>query len=362
MPPLFRILTIGDPHFKSDNGESTEELTAKIVNLIEERLDSLDAVAVLGDILHRHEKIDLHPLYRATKFLESIHCTLRKSPNIKYLYIIIGNHDRSTNKDFMTDEHGFNPMKKWEDTFVVDQAMIHAPYEDFKVLLMPYVPPGRFQEGYLSVISEANLDKDIGLVLAHQEFQGAKMNTITSNEGDPWDSLKPLCVSGHIHDYQVVKHNMIYTGTPIQHGFADTGKKTVSVYTFTGNKEFSEERIDLKIKGRVTVRGTPENFSSLDLPIDEFYVKVKISGTKRSIKVFMESKSYKESLDLGVVFQFLELPTVEVTVGSEILGVDRDMGSFGSSAGVNFSCRLKKMLEDSSPEVSKVFREIFETS
>lgn len=233
---MLRILTIGDPHFKSDNGESTLELCDKTISLLEERLrkKSLDVIAILGDILHRHEKIDLHPFHRAMSYLERIHdiITLHNSSSTDkvFLYILIGNHDRSNNRDFMTDEHVFNPLKKWNYTLVADKALIHTPKPMFKVLLMPYVPPGRFKEGYNYVVSDESLEKDFCLVLAHQEFHGAKMNLISSHEGDPWDSLKPLCVSGHVHDYQVLKSNLIYVGTPIQHGFADVGKKTVSIF------------------------------------------------------------------------------------------------------------------------------------
>lgn len=356
----FQILTIGDPHFKSDNGETTEELTTKIIDLIEKSLESIDAVAVLGDILHRHEKIDLHPLCRATNFLIKIHHILQGSPKPKYLYILIGNHDRSSNRDFMTSDHGFNPLKMWKNTFVADKAMIHSPRDDFNILLMPYVPPGRFKEAYSTVISEEKINSSINLVLAHQEFQGAKMNTITSNEGDPWDSIKPICVSGHIHDYQILKANLIYIGTPIQHGFSDTCRKTVSLFKFDRDHPdsvgkdldlyiFTEERIDLKIKGRITIKGTPESFDSLDLPIDTYFIKVKMTGTKRSLKTFTESKKYKEAIEKGIVFQFLEIPSVEITESSkDSVHVD-----------VNFSKRLEKMLEESDHKIREKFKEIF---
>lgn len=346
---LFRILTIGDPHFKSDNGETTEELTEKVVQLIKDRADEIDAVAVLGDILHRHEKVDLHPFHRAHKFLSKIHRTLYETGKIKFLYILVGNHDRSNNRVFMTDEHVFGAMKQWEDTFVVDTAMIHQAYPDFKILLMPYVPPGRFQEGYQTVISEEDLNNSVNLVLAHQEFHGAKMNTITSNEGDPWDSLKPLCVSGHIHDYQELKSNMIYVGTPIQHGFADISRKTVSIFTFTGPREFTEERIDLKIKGRTTVRGLVRDFESLFLPEDQYFVKVKLSGTKRELKLFQESDLYKSALERGIIFQFLEIPTVEIL----------DTRAIKEDSGISFGNRLEGLIKDFSEEEYRVFKKLF---
>lgn len=348
---MFNILAIGDPHFKADNGETTEELTDKIGKLIEERYLEIDAVVVLGDILHRHEKIDLHPFHRAMNFLEEIHKKLnRPGEQNRYLYIIIGNHDRSNNRVFMTDEHVFGPLKYWKNTFVVDTAMIHRPRSNVEILLMPYVPPGRFQEGYLNVISESRLNEEILCVFAHQEFHGAKMNTITSNEGDPWDSLKPLCISGHIHDYQELHSNMIYTGTPIQHGFADVGKKTVSLFKFLEPRKWVHERIDLSIRGKITVKFAIKDFDLSECPIDKYFVKAKLHGTKREIKTFCSGGNYKNSISKGVTFHFLEIATVEIDSKDEIIV---------KNTGINFSERVKALLNSFDNQLKETFSEIF---
>ena len=70
----------------------------------------------------------------------------------------------------MTDEHVFNPLKLWKNTLVIDTATIHEPLKNFKILLLPYVPPGKFKEGYESIISEENVEKEIKIVFLHQEF------------------------------------------------------------------------------------------------------------------------------------------------------------------------------------------------
>lgn len=352
------ILAIGDPHFKSDNGESTYELTAKVCELIRSRLGSpgsLTAVVVLGDILHRHEKIDLHPFHRAMTFLQSIHDCIRETD--AFLYVIIGNHDRSNNQVFMTDEHVFNPLKLWKNTIVVDRATIHSPKEGVKFLLVPYVPPGRFREAYETVISEVELNTGVQAVFAHQEFKGARMGAVASEEGDPWDTSKPLCVSGHIHDYQEVSANMIYVGTPIQHGFADVGKKTVSVFDLS-QTGYTQERIDLGIKGKITHRCNVEDFKLDDLDLEKYYVKVKATGTKRAIKTFRESKAFSEAERLGVVFQFLELPTVEIE--ERLSKVDSDVYQQIHS-GKSFQERLQESLEKMDPMIRDEYRELFKT-
>lgn len=352
----YNVLAIGDPHFKSDNGEATAELTAKVKSLIRDRLSEIDAVVILGDILHRHEKIDLHPFHRAMEFLEGIHDALGapRGSFSRWLYIIIGNHDRSNNQVFMTDEHVFNPLKKWKNTVVVDKAMVHSPREDVRFLLVPYVPPGRFQEAYQTVIQDDVLESSITAVFAHQEFAGSKMGTITSAEGDPWDTLKPVCISGHIHDYQMPKANLVYTGTPIQHGFADVGRKTVSLFSLEKSK-FKESRIDLKIKGRITVKGNVIDFDMTKIPVGDFYVKMKLTGTKRQIKTFKDSKIYSEAIIRGVIFQFLEVPTVdlaaEASAGSELLK--------SIHGGKTFSERLEDLRESLDPLVKKEFDILF---
>lgn len=373
---MFNILTIGDPHFKHDNGEATEEFTIKILELIKAKISDsetrpLHAVAILGDILHNHEKVDIPSFTRAMKCIMSIHDLI--SEKDIFLYILIGNHDRVNNRVFMTDEHVFLPLKKWKNTLVVDTAMLHSPKPGFQILLMPYVAPGRFQEAYETVISEKDLNTRVNLVLAHQEFHGAKMNKITSNEGDPWDSLKPLCVSGHVHDYQIVKSNLIYTGTPIQHGFSDVGKKTVSIFSINyiqppdidipgptpyelSQLSFTEERINLKIRGKTIVEGNVRDFDSLYLPIEDFFVKVKLQGTKRALKTFRESKKCEEALRKGIVFQFLELPTVECETNHSNLilePIDK------IKAGKSFSERLKDSLKSMESSVREEYSKIF---
>lgn len=354
------ILCIGDPHFKSDNGETTEMLTEKICDLIMERFEEIDAVAILGDILHRHEKVDLHPFYRAMNFLKKIHDIISTRENI-FLYILIGNHDRSNNQVFMTDEHVFNPLKLWKNTIVADRAIVHDLKKDYSVLLVPYVPPGRFNEAILTVCSNERLQGDklpIGLVLAHQEFHGAKMNTITSNEGDPWPSLFPLCVSGHIHDYQKLAHNLIYTGTPIQHGFADSGRKTVSFFKLLFEDQaakrgpvYEEERIDLQIKGKTQVKAHVSQIASLSLPLDNFFVKIKAEGTKSEIKAFTSSKIYHTFLSQGVVFQFLELPTVLDNL---------NVGKKEFKTNLSLSSRLNEIMDKTDDlKVKKLYTKLF---
>ena len=67
---ITRIFVIGDPHFKINNIEETNEMTSKILDLI----DKLNphAVVCLGDVLDRHETIHVGPLLRSIDFFQKI--------------------------------------------------------------------------------------------------------------------------------------------------------------------------------------------------------------------------------------------------------------------------------------------------
>ena len=103
-----RILAIGDPHFKTTNIKESTEMVNAIYNLLEKEQDNLDFIIVMGDILDRHETIHVNPLTLAVKFLLTL-ATKKKT------YVLIGNHDRPNNSDFLSDYHpfvGLNNIKR----------------------------------------------------------------------------------------------------------------------------------------------------------------------------------------------------------------------------------------------------------
>lgn len=352
---MINILCIGDPHFKSDNGEETQEMTEKIGNLINTRKP--DIVVILGDILHRHEKVDLPPFCRANKFLETIHRELMVYDG--FLYIVIGNHDRSNNTIFMTDEHVFNPLKKWKNTFVADKAIIHKA--KLNCVIVPYVPPGRLAEAIATIDPEfvtlneysEKFRNEVNIVFAHQEFMGAKMNTITSNVGDPWPKNNPLCVSGHIHDYQMLEKNLIYTGTPIQHGFADSTRKTVSWITLD-DKRFSEERINLGIKGKRQFNILAEDFENhykhFISEASDCYVKLKITASKTLRKNLEKTPQFKKVVcHANIKIQWLETSEVDSKI---------KFSCEKTKVQVPFRQRLDEALLEMK-DVQEIFREFF---
>jgi DNA repair exonuclease SbcCD nuclease subunit len=251
------------------------------------------------------------------------------------LYIIVGNHDRPNNSVYLTDQHPFNACKHWPNTIVVDvvkQDLVAGHLFTF----VPYVPPGRFREALETLEgTEIGLWQSSTCIFAHQEFQGTKMGAIVSEEGDEWPLDLPLVVSGHIHDYDYLQKNIVYTGTPIQHAFGDRSDKTVSLFTFMGSKDedsstkpaansdsaekgWHEERIDLQLPKKIILRIAFKDIESTTIP-PQSEVKVIISGQTSEIKTAAKLATIKRWKAEGVKVVYRDIS--EISFDEEQIGV-----------------------------------------
>lgn len=255
-----RILCIGDPHFKPSNRLETTQLHQEIERIL---LGSqVNVTIVLGDILDTFERADMDCYDDAIAFLEMI---MKHS----FLIVLIGNHDRKNNQVFQLDRHYFTPLKFWPRTKVVWTTEI-VEIEGIKILCIPYVPAGRLNEA-LTEFKDQIVTCD--LAVAHQEFKNAKMGAIISEHGDEWPKDYPLCVSGHIHQYQRLQDNLVYPGTPFQHGFGDSSDKCVLLLSnFENGKEAWEEtRLGLNIWNKITITMTVDELLTFKAKKDVVY-------------------------------------------------------------------------------------------
>ncbi len=311
------ILTIGDPHFKVSNIRESEEMSDAIVSLAKERKP--DIIVCLGDILDRHETIHVTPLTHSIKFLYRLE-------KLAPLYVIIGNHDRPNNSDFLSDQHPFNAVKMWSNTTVVDKV-VDAKYtvldKKYRFIFVPYVPPGKF-EGAIATVDTPLIGTSA--FFAHQEFFGAKMGAIVSMDGDKWPHINPLVISGHIHDYGRPQENIIYTGTPMQHAFGDREDKTISLFTFKHNQVdissdeksngdviWKEERIELPLTRRAIVYLKTTQILEWKPPHGKL-IKAVIRGTSAEIKAAMKLQYVKQLIKEGVkvVYKTIEDGSEEI--------------------------------------------------
>lgn len=295
-----RLLVIGDPHFKVSNVRETDAMAAAIVRVAQERQP--DAIVVLGDVLDRHETIHVSPLTRATEFL-------RQLMQIAPTYTLIGNHDLKNNRQFLSSEHPFVGLKYWNPArmIIVDSTTL-ATIGGHQFTFVPYVPPGRFREA----LETQPAWTASTAIFAHQEFKGARMGAIISEEGDAWPLTDPYVISGHIHDYHEPQVNILYTGTPIQHAFGDRHDKSISFFTFgvganVNSEARTHERIDLMLPRKQIVRILCADVSTYEPPIN-CELKIIISGTAGELKAIVKHPNIEVWKKAGYRIAYKALP------------------------------------------------------
>lgn len=305
---MLKILAIGDPHFKTNNVEHTEQFCQSIINLIKNNND-IDFVVLLGDIHDKHQYIHSDVLTRVSKFCNDI-------SKLKPLYILVGNHDRINNSEFLTDTHPFVDMIGKENIYIA-YKVLDINIKNHRFLFVPYVPNGRFMEALNTVKNPLNCS----VIFAHQEFKGVPMKAVKSINGDDWDINNPWVITGHIHDYWFNNINIIYPGTPMQHSFGDKNDKTVSMIILYDDKvkdnlyKLEENRIDLGLKKREIIR-LPYNKISSFIPNPLRYQKLIIIGTIsqintiKSTPIFIELKTKIEKIDFDYVDDESEILTI----------------------------------------------------
>ncbi len=329
---LFSVLVIGDPHFKVGNITDTDKLLVQIMKLVKKRKP--DMVVCLGDVLDRHADIHVSPLTRAIDFLYQIQ-------NCSQLFVLIGNHDRMNNSDFLSPIHPFTALKYWDSTRIVD-TVVDVEISGRHFMFLPYVPPQKFDEAFKKHISglgdakkymdeEGNISdesldnylKDVTCIFAHQEFLNAKMGAKLSEEGDVWSETRPLVISGHIHEYDQLQSNIIYVGTPFCHNFGEKDDKRVSYYEFVtlsenekiynykgdgsliyNNKNIRvyEERIDLGIPKKIMLHMNCKQLMRYDPPKGQI-LKIVVTGTADEIKAINRLERIKKWDDVKIVYK-----------------------------------------------------------
>lgn len=272
-----KIVCIGDPHFKVSNRTDMKIFMQECYSTVEK--NKPDFIIVMGDVLDRHENIHVHALMDASQFLIQL-------SKFAKTYVLIGNHDRPNNSNFLTDEHPFTALKEISQLTIVDHVI-----KDGEWCFVPYVPPGRFHEA----LGDVKLD-DITCIFAHQEFKGSKYKNIVSTIGDVWPEDFPLVISGHIHTYQWPQDNIVYVGAPMQHNFGDSDDCSVSMFTFTDDS-IDEERIYLNIPKKRIVKLSHDEVKDWLSSDQKFngYTKLVISGPHDQLQTLSKSGILKSA-------------------------------------------------------------------
>ena len=262
------FLVIGDTHFKVNNVRRAKIMMKRVLHIA--RLIRPRFIVELGDTQDRHEHLHVVPFMLAEEFQRAL-------VEIAPVYLLVGNHDRPTNKVFLTNEHPFNSFKIWPGMTVVDTTL-YTEIDGIPMCFVPYVPTGRFNEALCHGISPRGISPrgeippdplrigtergisprgGIGsdpqkrvsellgsfdpsakiwfgkprpkVIFSHQEFRGLRSGPMTSATGDVWPLDGPLVINGHFHEKQI--HGPLQqAGAPMEHAFGDINMGTVSVY------------------------------------------------------------------------------------------------------------------------------------
>lgn len=310
MSPI-TFIAVGDLHIQESNIHLITQLKSKLLSVVSEKKP--DFVILLGDTLHTHQIVHIDAMNCAQDLITEL-------AKFVPVYVIIGNHDLINHQQFLTNRHGFNALKKWNNVIIVDEV-VSVEMKKKRILFVPYVPPGSFLKA-LNTIGQDKW-KEANIIFAHQEFKGCLMGAYPSENGDEWSKENPKVISGHIHDAQTLDNGIIYVGTPLQHGFGDTTDKTIGYFEF--NKKLHYERIDLKLPRKYTLRiklpYAPSDEKSLlekiDVSNDNSY-KVVVIGSNEQFVAFRKSVFLKklETLPIKITFKpngskksLVELPT-----------------------------------------------------
>lgn len=249
---------------------------------------SIDFVVILGDLLDNHDKIDMRAYNRMEYFIHRI-------SELKPTYILVGNHDRPNNKVYLsTTEHIFNPFKRWPNVIIVDTCY-RMNWRGKEVCHVPFVPDGMFMQALV----DCNIDwRDINLFFSHSEFVGCSINKFSKNKCDYWRPEYPLNIAGHIHDQEVVSPNLIYVGTPFQHGYAESSNKGL----FLLNQDLQLEMIEIPVPKKLTKRISYQDIENVEVRPNE-KLKLVIEGPTALInEILLQPQNVSKFENVKIVF------------------------------------------------------------
>lgn len=301
-----KILCVGDPHFKGTHIEESNQMVNGVLYVID--TERPDMVIIMGDVLDKHDIINLKPFVRAVEFIKE--CAKRA-----LTYVLIGNHDRLNNQDFMSNIHPFAGLSV-PNCEVVDHTMLRV-IQGLVFTFVPYVPPGRFLEA-LSIVDTVVVDetiviaptdtipshvswRDSIMLFAHQEFKGCTIGTKTSEEGDVWPKEYPLVISGHIHEFQM-NDNVIYVGTPYQHTFGESSDKALMLID---TDQMTQVRIPLNIPVKMTIKFSAKEYlkDAKSIVIDG-RLRIIVEGSHAEIKPLLNTPITQQLRSKGVKVEF----------------------------------------------------------
>lgn len=376
MPGYFKILLIGDPHFMEG---FLNELKIAVEELKKNIPNDLDFVVIMGDLLDKHDKIDTYSKRDVDMMIVEL------SKLVKKVYVLIGNHDRPIESEFLTDNHVFNLLKISTnvivaDTIITDYVKSEKDGLHYKFVFAPYVSPERFYEACQICNINPPFD-DCVAVFLHQEFGNYSLSKLTGSQIDHWEWHYPLAYSGHIHTYNITDHNLIYTGSFIQTNYGDSVDKSLSLIEIAPperisrehyvlpeesylldkqiNRNYlvSNERIYLNVPRRLTAKITAEEFENYVMP-KNCKIKISIECGKNVFNELKKMTKFKELELNGATIintdtnklQYVMTRTEQPCILNDYKNVKLEK--------INFSSRIENRIKNE-PKFKQIYDELF---
>jgi DNA repair exonuclease SbcCD nuclease subunit len=313
-----KFYAIGDVHIAKRHISLSQEAMAGTLKLLEKQ-PSVDMVVIMGDVLDTHDNVKMTYQHMAIKWIRDLIAIAdkeeKKSGRRIVIAVLIGNHDRPNNTDFFSDKHPFMGMEDIQHKLYIVNKPKAIIVNDRKVLFMPYVSPGRFEDGfntYLKAMHNAGKwnsiksIRDFSLIFAHQEFKGAAYGPIKSVSGDDWPLSYPIVVSGHIHDRYWLQENILYTGSLYPITTSESNDKGVinGTYNIQENKlSFTVTRVITSQKKVLKIECSDQDAIREMIHLEREHTKYIVQGTHDEIAIVkhqIEGKNINITYDLRI--------------------------------------------------------------
>lgn len=331
------FLVIGDPHFKDNALQAGRILVQRVLEIVKEHQPR--AVVILGDVLDKHNVADMAPFCLVYEFLRDLSA-------LAQTFVLIGNHDRASNDDFLSSQSFFAPYHEWnkDRIRIIDQPYVEI-IDGHKYGFCPYVPPGRLLEALDRVEW-----RDSVAVFGHNDIRGCTIATrkgkpIISENGDVWPE-GIYYWGGHNHEAHVVNPWVFFTGTPRQVSYAESEDKGVYLVDFVPKYEY--RKINLGFPPKRTLVLTPENFASTVIPNDGVLYRVKITGPSSEISTALSHPVVKEWISRGIKVE--QCPT---TLPASYVRVDTSSFQYQG-----YRSYLRSAVENS-PELLEIYTRLY---
>ncbi len=311
-----RAHLIGDIHMSDRHMPLTEEAMMNSLKYVRENTE-VDFICVMGDIFDTHRTLKMDHRNKAIDFIKAL-------SNVRPTIVLIGNHDRMNNRDYLSDVHPFYGMDDIRGRlYIVSRPRMLKFYGSVYVMFVPYVPPGKFMKAITDYIDATNAGGNlketldismIKLICAHQEFRGVSYGPITSTVGDEWPEDHPMVVSGHIHHRHALQDNIYYTGSLYPVTMDESMDKGIITMTYDhSSRKFDSKCTRVVSHGKRTIMIDAKNDSDIRemINLERPNARYIITGTQEEVAAIKERV---KGTDIKWVPDIV-VPEIDMTIG-----------------------------------------------